>query len=182
MLVCVAVGSSVVLAGNQPACDNRPPTLVCDEISIQLDPGQCVDLPNPCADNQWVRLDAFRLCEAPDGLTVQTQREPRARQLCADSRVGTLIDLPIEFYYARPNESGVGTIRVTVGSTPLLVSASANPTLISAGGSSQLDAVASGGTPPYSYAWTPATGLSAADIANPIAQPNVSTQYTVVVT
>ena len=36
---------------------------------------------------------------------------------------------------------------------------------------------ASGGTAPYTYTWTPSTGLSAANIANPDAGPAVTTTY-----
>lgn len=36
---------------------------------------------------------------------------------------------------------------------------------------------ASGGTPPYSYQWTPTTGLDSAKIANPTANPLVTTKY-----
>jgi hypothetical protein len=42
--------------------------------------------------------------------------------------------------------------------------------------------VATGGTPPYSYAWSPATGLNAVDVAQPTANPTVTTSYTVTVT
>lgn len=35
---------------------------------------------------------------------------------------------------------------------------------------------------PYSYAWSPATGLSNANTANPVASPTISTTYSVVVT
>lgn len=38
------------------------------------------------------------------------------------------------------------------------------------------------GTPPYSYAWSPATGLSSATVANPDASPAVSTWYYLTVT
>jgi large repetitive protein len=40
---------------------------------------------------------------------------------------------------------------------------------------------ANGGTPPYSYTWSPAAGLSSTIIANPLAGPAVVTNYTVVV-
>jgi hypothetical protein len=40
---------------------------------------------------------------------------------------------------------------------------------------------ASGGLPPYTYSWLPATGLSSATVANPIASPIVTTTYTVTV-
>ena len=41
---------------------------------------------------------------------------------------------------------------------------------------------ATGGTPSYSYAWSPATGLSSASVANPLSFPTQTTLYTVVVT
>ena len=39
-----------------------------------------------------------------------------------------------------------------------------------------------GGTPPYTYNWTPAIGLSNSHIDSPIASPNYSTWYTLTVT
>jgi len=41
---------------------------------------------------------------------------------------------------------------------------------------------ASGGTAPYTFNWTPATGLNDATLANPTASPTVTTTYTVEVT
>lgn len=41
---------------------------------------------------------------------------------------------------------------------------------------------ATGGTPPYTYNWTPTTGLSNPNVANPDANPNQNTLYTVTVT
>ena len=41
---------------------------------------------------------------------------------------------------------------------------------------------ASGGTPPYSYKWSPATGLSSDEVANPEACPSATTAYIVTVT
>jgi len=46
----------------------------------------------------------------------------------------------------------------------------------------QLTAVAGGGEPGYTYLWSPAAGLSATDIADPVAKPAVTTTYTVLVT
>lgn len=42
--------------------------------------------------------------------------------------------------------------------------------------------VASGGTLPYSYAWSPPTGLSGSAVANPAAFPNTTTTYLLAVT
>jgi len=41
---------------------------------------------------------------------------------------------------------------------------------------------ATGGTPPYTYSWTPIIGLNDASAANPNASPNSTTEYTVQVT
>lgn len=41
---------------------------------------------------------------------------------------------------------------------------------------------ASGGLAPYTYSWTPATGLSSSTVANPVASPTVTTTYTVTIT
>lgn len=53
---------------------------------------------------------------------------------------------------------------------------------MSAGGSVQLQGGASGGTAPYTYKWSPTTGLSSATIANPTARPTATTTYTLTVT
>lgn len=50
------------------------------------------------------------------------------------------------------------------------------------GESIPLSTSVSGGDGTYSYAWSPSTGLSATDIANPVASPTESTNYTVLVT
>ena len=45
-----------------------------------------------------------------------------------------------------------------------------------------LTSSASGGTPGYTYSWSPSTGLNNAAIANPVASPLVTTIYTLTVT
>lgn len=50
------------------------------------------------------------------------------------------------------------------------------------GSSSQIGGLASGGSGNYTYSWSPATGLSATDVAMPTASPLVTTNYTVLVT
>ncbi len=66
------------------------------------------------------------------------------------------------------------TVVVTVGSATISAS---NDTTICLGNSAQLNA--SGGV---TYSWTPITGLSNPNIANPIASPLVTTTYQVIVT
>lgn len=89
-------------------------------------------------------------------------------------------DYQAEFFAKGPNGTPVhqrnATIRVLAGNA-LYVIATATPPAICAGASSQLLATPLGGTSPYTYSWTPTTGLSNPGIANPVASPTVSTWY-----
>ena len=67
------------------------------------------------------------------------------------------------------------------GAAPLGVFASGNPQEICGGESSQLTAFAMGGTGAYTYIWTPSTGLSDPTISNPVATPEETTTYAVIV-
>lgn len=64
---------------------------------------------------------------------------------------------------------------------PLTLNPSATPAVICKGASTTLKANAAGGSGTYTYSWSPATGLSNPTIAQPIATPLVTTQYTVTV-
>jgi hypothetical protein len=64
----------------------------------------------------------------------------------------------------------------------LTATASANPASIVAGGSSQLNVVAAGGTGTFTYAWTSVPAGFTSNIQNPVVSPTVATQYNVVVT
>ncbi len=100
------------------------------------------------------------------------------------------------------NQSGLtaGTYNVTVtdangcqttGSWPLTqptgltVTATTDDSLIGTCSDAQLNAVVAGGVMPvggYLYSWSPAAGLSATNIANPVATPASTTTYSVTVT
>jgi len=60
--------------------------------------------------------------------------------------------------------------------------ASASQDSICLGYSDSLTVSASGGTAPYTYSWTPDTGLSCNNCSSPIATPTSTTTYTVTVT
>ena len=64
----------------------------------------------------------------------------------------------------------------------LLSTPTATPGTICAGSASQLNAVPAGGVAPYTYAWSPAAGLSNTGIINPVASPLTTTTYSVTVT
>jgi len=64
---------------------------------------------------------------------------------------------------------------------PLSVNVSAIPADICIGESSQLNAFAMGGTGTFTYEWSPEDGLSDPSIANPVASPEETTTYYVIV-
>ena len=76
----------------------------------------------------------------------------------------------------------VATDVVTVFATSSPVVRAGADVTICSGNSYQIPAQATGGTPPYSWRWTPAFGLDNASIPTPTAAPTSSTQYTVMVT
>jgi hypothetical protein len=64
---------------------------------------------------------------------------------------------------------------------PLAVVATANPTSIPLGATSQLNATASGGTGTYTYSWTSVPAGFTSALQNPVVSPTVTTQYIVTV-
>ncbi|GEM_PF-955584 len=73
------------------------------------------------------------------------------------------------------------TVIVHVSGFPLSVNPLADPDTICLGSSTQLQAQAGGGNQSYTYIWSPVTGLSNATVANPLASPAVTTQYSLTV-
>jgi hypothetical protein len=90
--------------------------------------------------------------------------------------VTTTYDVTVTDFFGA---TAIASVTVEVN---LNASATANPTLITAGGQSQLEVVATGGSPPYSYSWSPAASLDDSMVSNPVATPNATTTYDVVVT
>src|SRR5690606_3416740 len=77
-------------------------------------------------------------------------------------------------YLFTPTAGQCASTATTVLYDLLIVS---NDTTICEGGSAQL--LATGGGSISGYTWSPATGLSATNIANPVATPSSTTTYTV---
>lgn len=77
----------------------------------------------------------------------------------------------------------VQTFTIVGTANPILINASLTEDTICALESTQFTASATAGcnNGPYSYSWSPATGLNDANIANPIATPLVTTTYTLTV-
>ncbi len=91
-------------------------------------------------------------------------------------------DYQAQFFAKSPNGTPVhqrnATIRVLAGNA-IYVDATATPASICAGASSQLLATMVGGTSPYTFSWTPITGLNNPNIPNPVASPTGTTWYRV---
>jgi PKD repeat protein len=65
---------------------------------------------------------------------------------------------------------------------PAVVAEAGPDKVIAAGGAAALEGSASGGLPPYTYSWSPATGLSDPGVAQPEASPATTTTYALTVT
>ncbi len=197
---CVLVGFSlftiVFVTGNRPNCDRRDPTITtCSDVIITVAPGTCVDFDNPCNPaSAWLRLDGFRLCDEPPGLFINTTRRQSGvtRQFCTSRDVEELNNEPVTYVYTKPNpgggrpDFGEATFFVSTGD-PLVVEASVDPVNVLPGDPVQLDVLASGGSAPYTYAWSASPisgGIDPADITlqDPVGHPMNNTTYTVVVT
>jgi hypothetical protein len=68
-----------------------------------------------------------------------------------------------------------------VGQAALIAEAGPDKT-VALGWDVMLEGSASGGAPPYTYSWSPATGLTDPDAAQPTASPAATTSYTLTVT
>ena len=73
-------------------------------------------------------------------------------------------------------------IPLVLGNIRKMAANAGTDTSFCAGGSVGLSASGSYGTSPFTYAWSPATGLSSATVSNPTASPASTTTYTVTVT
>ena len=78
------------------------------------------------------------------------------------------------------SESVSASVTVTVFPR-LYVTVTANPYTILPGGSSQLNAQATGGTGSYTYSWTSSPAGFTSNLQNPVVSPMITTTYTVTV-
>jgi hypothetical protein len=72
-------------------------------------------------------------------------------------------------------------LKFKTGAVPLKAKAGPDKT-ICLGGSATINGAGDGGTGAYTYNWTPATGLSDATVATPVANPTATTSYILTVT
>ena len=74
--------------------------------------------------------------------------------------------------------SSTDQVTIHISGSAMTVNATASPSSICEGSSTQLQANAGGGTGNFTYSWTPTTGLSNPNIYNPVATPTQTTTYT----
>ncbi|MCH8902565.1 MAG: T9SS type A sorting domain-containing protein [Bacteroidetes bacterium] len=97
---------------------------------------------------------------------------------------------PISFYIAGNAANGNGSTSGdyiytdTFSIAPPLTAFAGNDTIICGGAGATIGGspTATGGTGPFTYLWSPLTGLNNTSIANPLASPTSTTSYTVTVT
>ena len=122
--------------------------------------------------------------EYPSGNTITNYPDSKPVKFVLTGSVPTGTYMA-SFLAAGPNGTPVhkrtATIKVMPGSV-FQATAIATPTTICLGQTSQLDVSILGGTAPFTYSWTPPATLSDPNIANPVATPDVTTTYHVMVT
>lgn len=101
--------------------------------------------------------------------TTPVQTTATATGLCAGTYTCTIKDA----------NNCTNTTSVTITQPSIVELAPIANVIICNGGTTTLTANAIGGNGPYNYTWSPATGLSATNIPNPIATPASTTTYTV---
>lgn len=85
-------------------------------------------------------------------------------------------------YWGLQASSGSHTVSgLRLGTEPLTVDAGQD-VAIQSGSSIALAGLVSGGMPPYTYNWSPSTGLSRPGAVNPVASPATTTTYTLTAT
>jgi gliding motility-associated-like protein len=123
-----------------------------------------------------------------DGCTPVTDVIASNNDFCGNtSQVSSALCTPGTYYIVvDANTASTGTFTLTIQETPsLLPTADAGPSIsncIGTGDPIGGSPSASGGSGGYTYTWSPGTGLSATNIANPYANPTVTTPYTLTVT
>lgn len=173
---------------------------VCSLVEVTVTPGACSTLSlttgspprSVCGGGIFSHNHDIKIYSLPTGVSARLGGLFETK-VCADENVRkfdpsratysiTYSERVAIFALFWPREivSGSGELEIT---TTLGVTASANSTVVPAGGSTQLNAVIGGGTP-TSIAWTADqanAGISNPAIANPGASPSQSTNYTVTV-
>ncbi len=146
---------------NEPLASAGPDTTICAGSSVSL--GGDIGGGQPPYLFSW---------SPTEGLNRAGEQRPLAAPARSTSYVMTVTDA----------EGAVSRDTVLVTVVPLPVADAGEHIALCPGSSAVLKGSAAKGTPPYSYRWSPADGLSNAAIPAPAAAPRRSTRYTLTVT
>lgn len=133
-----------------------------------------------CAGTPGVQVSAAGAGGAPTYTYAWTCQNGPCNISNASASNPTVTPTSTQYYYVQVTDqnncsSSLDSVFITVLSAPV-ANAGPNDTICS-GDTLQLNGSASGAGPLYTYAWTPATGLSATNIANPLAFPLFTATY-----
>jgi len=177
----------LVAGGARPECDARIPGTLCESIDMMINPGETIVLTYPCP-GVWGSVMGVSLVDPPPGVWPVIERRPTGTrvfiQTAAD--VGLFRDRQIGYLITAENgrlNGGTIVLSTLPPVTPITVTTTATPPVVTFGESSQLNAEASGGAPPYTFRWLSSFDeLSDTTVANPLATPLSTTGYWLQVT
>lgn len=168
--------------GARPECDSRLPGGLCRFRGISTAPGGRAEL--FCFGLQVGNLINVSFDNAPPGVWPVVERRGTVTRIYVQTADTVAyfsnwrVDVTITTEYGFQNRGSFALSTII----PMTVFTTADPKQVIPGGSSQLNTEVIGGVPPYRYMWaTPPGELSDSLIANPVATPAVTTDYSVTV-
>lgn len=192
-LVCL------LMTAARPGCWEQPEaTISCRGPTLTVLPGTCVSFDNPCQEGvlppespgPWVIGDHFQPDQEnqawPSGVFLADPEVDVTlhvtRRICATADVAPVVGRRLAYKYAFEGEWGQGELVLTTArELQVIVQASSTDHVIHPGESIQLFPGIIGGVAPFAYQWSPASSLSSGTAQNPIATPQLTTTYTVLV-
>ena len=185
ILVPIAIGLTL-LFGASGCISGLVTGPVCNDVNISSTPGATVIVENPCvAGGAWTAHDSFLIAFGQPSVHM-----PLTRSVLPNGQVQRQIVLPnvspgsnpyegVFFYTFDNGQAAQGYVNITL-IPHLQVTVTATPPAISAGQSTHLQATVTGGTPPYSYSWSPL--ITPVNFPTLDAAPKQSTTFDITIT
>jgi gliding motility-associated-like protein len=175
----LAVGPYSVTVTDANACT----TTASGSVTATAPPTVTASISGPnsfCAGSTGVQVSAVGAGGAPTYTYSWTCQNGPCNISNAAATNPTVTPTSSQYYYVQVTDqnncsSNLDSVFITVLPIPV-ANAGPNATICS-GDTLQLNGSATGAGPAYTYSWTPATGLSATNIANPLAFPLFTTTY-----
>ncbi len=158
---CVDSDTVIVFVNSGPTAKAGPDTTICYGASVSI--GDSASGGAPPYSYLW---------DPVEGLSARDVPRPTAGPDTTTAYIVTVTDAN--------GCTGSDTVRVIINST-LAANAGFDIDLC-IGSEKAIGDTVTGGTPPYTYSWSPSTGLSATNVLKPVANPSTGTTYTLLVT